>query len=78
MRSVPTNAGIIWITIATVMALLVSANSFFLRGIITKIDKIESLENRLTIIETKIQVLVDRALVDRSLMDSRPARSDKN
>lgn len=51
---------IIWIAIGGLMTMLLGVNGFFIKNLVEKVDKVDSIENRLGVIETKIDFFINR------------------
>lgn len=48
---------------------LLSLNIFFIKGVLKRVEKIDALENRISIFESRLSVLIERALVERARED---------
>lgn len=51
---------VIWIAIGGMLTMLLGVNGFFVKNLVEKVDRVESIENRLGVIETKIDFFIKR------------------
>lgn len=55
-----TPKNVIWIAIGGLMTMLLGVNGFFIKNLVEKIDRVDSIETRLGVIETKLDFFIKR------------------
>lgn len=53
-----TPKNIIWIALGSVITMLIGVNAFFVKNLVEKVGKVDSIETRISVIETKMDYLI--------------------
>lgn len=56
---------ILWTLVGSIFTTLVGVNIFFVRGLVEKIEKVDGIETRMSILENKIDFIVSGIIQQR-------------